>query len=55
MKHLNLTNCGTIFPLRKYHMNLSLPLLQSGWLSLMSRQVRAGFFLDPSGVSRFSI
>lgn len=22
---------------------------------MMSRQVRAGFFLDPSGVSRFSI
>lgn len=33
----------------------SSPLVHSGWLSLMSRQVRAGFFLDPSGESRFSI
>lgn len=33
----------------------SLPLVHSGWLSLMSRQVRAGFFLDPSGESRLSI
>lgn len=32
-----------------------LPLVQSGWLSLMSRQVRAGFFLEPSGERRLSI
>lgn len=35
--------------------SLSLPLAHSGWPSLMSRQVRAGFFLDPSGESRLSI
>lgn len=39
----------------KHGTNLSLPLVHSGWLSLMSRQVRAGFFLDPSGDSRLSI
>lgn len=46
------TECRSASPTR---LIFNLPLFQSGWLSLMSRQVRAGFFLDPSGVSRFSI
>lgn len=31
------------------------PLFQSGWQSFRSLQVRAGFFLDPSGLRMFSI
>lgn len=32
-----------------------LPLFHSGWQSLMSRQVLAGFFLEPSGLRMLSI